>query len=49
MLILAGGPLVSIVVLALVGFILTVSANWIFNIPKDETDYQATNRSLPKS
>jgi hypothetical protein len=48
MLILAGGILVSIVVLVFVGFILTVSANWIF-APKDETDYQTPNRSLPKN
>lgn len=48
MLMLAGGILVSIVVLAFVGFILTVSANWIFT-PKDETDYRTTNRSLPKN
>jgi len=36
MLILAGGILVSTVVLVFAGFILTVSANWIFNAPKDE-------------
>jgi hypothetical protein len=49
MLILAGGILVSLVVLAFAGFILTVFANWIFNAPKDETDYQAPNQSSSKS
>ena len=49
MLILAGGILVSIVVLVFVGFLLTVFANWIFNVPKDETGYRTSNRSLPKS
>jgi hypothetical protein len=49
MLILAGGILVSIVVLIFAGFILTVFGNWIFNAPKDETGYRTANRSLPKS
>ena len=49
MLILAGGILVSIVVLVFAGFILTVFGNWIFGDPKDETGYQAPNRSLPKN
>ena len=40
MLILAGGILISMVVLAFGGFILTVCANWIFKAPKDEPDYQ---------
>jgi hypothetical protein len=37
MLILAGGILISIAVLAFAGFILTVSADWIFKAPKDGT------------
>ncbi len=37
MLILAGGILISIAVLVFAGFILTVSANWIFKAPKDGT------------
>jgi hypothetical protein len=37
MLILAGEVLISMLVLAFVGFILTVSANWIFKAPKDGT------------
>lgn len=49
MLIIAGGILISMVVLAFGGFILTVSANWIFKAPKDETGYQTPNRSLPKN
>ena len=49
MLILAIGILVSVVVLAFVGFILTVFGNWIFPAPKDATDYQTPNRSLPKN
>jgi hypothetical protein len=35
MLILAIGILISIVVLIFAGFILTVSADWIFKVPKD--------------
>jgi hypothetical protein len=49
MLILAGGILISMVVLAFAGFMLTVSANWIFKAPKDETGYETPNQSLPKS
>jgi hypothetical protein len=44
MLILAGGILVSMLVLAFAGFILTVSANWIFE-PKDGRRYHTSNRT----
>jgi hypothetical protein len=37
MLILAVGILISMVVLVFVGFILTVSANWLLKTPKDGT------------
>jgi hypothetical protein len=42
------GILVSIVVLAFVGFMLTVFGDWIFNTRKDETGYETPNRSAPK-
>jgi hypothetical protein len=49
MLILAVGILISVVVLAFGGFILTVFGNWIFPTPKDATDYKTPNQSVPKS
>ena len=49
MLILAIGILISIVVLAFGGFILTVFGNWIFPAPKDATDCETPNQSIPKS
>jgi hypothetical protein len=49
MLILAGGILISMLVLAFAGFILTISANWIFKAPKDGTHYQAPNRFFHKN
>jgi hypothetical protein len=42
------GILVSIVVLAFVGFMLTVFADWIFNSRKDETRCETPNRSVPR-
>ncbi len=41
MLILAGWILISALILAFVGFMLTVSANWIFNAPKDGSRHEA--------
>jgi hypothetical protein len=49
MLILAGGILISVVVLAFGGFILTVSANWIFKAPKDGRRHQTADPSLHKN
>ena len=49
MLILAGWILISVVILAFGGFILTVSANWIFKAPKDGTRHQTTKPSLHKN
>ena len=49
MLILAGGILISMVVLAFAGFILTVCANWIFEAPKDGTPHQTPNSAFRKN
>jgi hypothetical protein len=43
MLEIAGGILISMVVLAFAGFMLTVSANWIFKDNKTKTDYRSSN------
>jgi hypothetical protein len=49
MLILAGWILISVMILAFVGFMLTVSANWIFKAPKDGTDHHTAKPSLRKN
>jgi hypothetical protein len=49
MLILAGWILISVVILAFAGFILTVSANWIFKAPEVGTSRQTAKPSLRKN
>jgi hypothetical protein len=49
MLILASGILISVVILAFGGFILTVSANWIFKAPKNGPRHETANPSLHKN
>jgi hypothetical protein len=49
MIVIASGILLSIVILVFAGFMLTVSANWIFEAPKDGTGQQTPDRSLGKN
>jgi hypothetical protein len=49
MILIAGGILLSIVILVFAGFMLTVSADWIFKAPKDGPRYQTPNRPLGKN
>ena len=49
MLILVGWIFVSVLILAFVGFMLTVSVNWIFNAPKDETPHETAKPALRKN
>jgi cell division protein FtsW (lipid II flippase) len=49
MLILVGWIFISVVILAFVGFMLTVSANWIFNAPKDGKPHETAKPFLRKN
>jgi len=49
MILIAGGILISIVILVFAGFMLTVSANWIFGASKDGEDYQTPNHAPGKN
>jgi len=48
MIVISVGILISIVILVFAGFMMTVSANWIFKAPEDGPRYQTPNRPLGK-